>query len=86
VRIIAPVTAGTVLSTGAVSGLACLDPSPTWGFPSLSARHPVASYTALASAPLGSGWELFALAASVFFACFLVAGLRRRRREQEARQ
>ena len=88
-RILRPFAAGTVLSTGAASGLACLDPGPSWGFPHLSARHPLASYTALAAAPLGNGWELFALVAFVMAACFAVSGWRTRRRpegEQEARQ
>jgi hypothetical protein len=79
VRIVAPVVTGTGLSAGAVTGLACLDPSPSWGFPHMSARHPVASYTALGAAPLGSFWETFALVAFIMAACFLIAGLRRRR-------
>ena len=76
-RIVAPMAAGTGLSTAAVTGLACLDPSPSWGFPAMSARHPLASYTALGAAPLGSFWETFALVAFIMAACFLVAGLRR---------
>jgi hypothetical protein len=86
VRVIAPMAAGTGISTAAVTGLACLDPSPSWGFPAVSARHPLASYTVLGEAPLGSFWETFALVAFIMAACFLVAGLRRRRDEQEARQ
>ena len=85
-RILRPLAAGTGLSTAAVSGLACLDPGPSWGFPHLSARHPLASYTALASAPLGSGWELFALVASVMTACFLISGWRARRRAGSAEE
>ena len=78
-RIIAPAAAGTGISAAAVTGLACLDPSPSWGFPHMSARHPLASYTALGAAPLGSFWETFALVALIMAACFLVALLRRRR-------
>jgi hypothetical protein len=74
VTILRPLAAGTVLSTGAVSGLACLDPSPSWGFPRMSARHPLAAYVALGAAPLGSFWETFALVAFIMAACFLVAG------------
>jgi hypothetical protein len=84
VRIIAPAATGTGISTAAVTGLACLDPAPSWGFPALSARHPLASYTALAAAPLGSFWETFALVAFILAACFLVSGLRRRRRAYPA--
>lgn len=85
-RIIAPLGAGTGISTAAVTGLACLDPSPSWGFPDVSARHPLASYTALGAAPLGGFWETFALVAFILAACFLVDGLRRRHGEQEAGQ
>jgi hypothetical protein len=76
-RIIAPAVTGTGLSTAAVTGLACLDPAPAWGFPHLSARHPLASYVALGAAPLGSFWETFALVALIFAACFFVAWRRR---------
>jgi hypothetical protein len=34
-------------------------------FPRLRARHPLASYLALAAAPTGNGWEAFALAALI---------------------
>jgi hypothetical protein len=46
----------------------------------LSARHPVASYLALAAAPAGNGWKLFAVVALVFTGCFLVSFRRRARR------
>ncbi len=46
----------------------------------LSLQHPVASYMALAAAPTGNGWELFAVVASIFAACFLVSGRHRVRR------
>ena len=74
-----PLFAGTVLSFGAVIAAARFDPGPA-AFPRLSARHLLASYMALASAPFGNGWELFALVAFLYFACFLVAGLWRARR------
>jgi len=77
----APLAAGTAVNLAAVSGLACLDPGPVQ-FPPLSARHPLASYMALAAAPFGNAWELFALVASVFAVCFLVAGRRRYRRAE----
>jgi len=79
----APLAAGTAVNLAAVSGLACLDPGPV-PFPDLSARHPVASYMALAAAPFGNAWELFALVASVFAVCFFVAGRRRSRRAEDA--
>ena len=71
-----PLIAGTVLSFGAVAGLAHFDPGRV-AFPHLSPRHLVASYMALADAPFGNGLELFALVAVIFAACFLVAGRRR---------
>jgi len=75
----APLAAGAAVNLAAVSGLACLDPG-TVPFPHLSARHPLASYMALAAAPTGNGWELLTLVAFIFAACFLVSGWRRHRR------
>ena len=46
--------AGTVLSLAAVAAIASQDPGPA-AFPRLSARHPLASYRALADAPFGNG-------------------------------
>jgi hypothetical protein len=46
----------------------------------LSARYPLRAYLALAGAPLGSGWELFALIALIFSVGIFVAGLRQERR------
>ena len=66
--IVRPFVAGTVLSCGAVAAIARLDPGPA-AFPHMSARHPVASYMALAAAPFGNGWELFALVAFIYGAC-----------------
>ena len=74
-----PLVAGTVLSLGAVAMIARQDPGRAT-VPYLSARHPLASYRALADAPFGNGLELFALVAFVFFACFLAAGWRHARR------
>ena len=74
----APLAAGAAVNLAAVSGLACLDPG-TVPFPHLSARHPLASYMALAAAPTGNAWELFTVGAFIFAACFLVAGWRRTR-------
>jgi hypothetical protein len=45
----------------------------------LTWRHPARSYLLLAAAPTGNGWELFAVVASIFAACFLVSGLRQYR-------
>ena len=75
----APLAAGAAVNLAAVSGLACLDPG-TVPFPHLSARHPLASYMALAAAPTGNGWELFAVVALIFAACILVSGWRHARR------
>ena len=77
--------AGTVLSFGAVAAIASQDPGPV-AFPRLSARHPVASYRALADAPFGNGLELFALTAFIYFVCIFVAGWRRARRPDPRRE
>ena len=72
--------AGTVLSLAAVAVIAGNDPGPAV-FPRLSARHPLASYLALAAAPFGNGAELFALVAFIFAVCIFVAGRRHGRPE-----
>jgi hypothetical protein len=72
-------TAGTVLSLAAVAVIAREDPGPV-SFPRMPARHPVASYRALAAAPFGNGLELFGLIASIFTVCIFVAGCRHARR------
>ena len=77
-----PFAAGTVLSLAAVAGLASQDPGPA-NLPPLSLRHPQSVYLALAAAPFGNGWELFAPVAFIYFACFLVSGWRRRARTGE---
>jgi hypothetical protein len=77
--------AGTVLSLGAVAAIASQDPGPVT-FPRLQARHPLASYLALAAAPFGDGWELFALIALIYSACLFVWGLRDARRHDRGRE
>ncbi len=77
--VIRTLAAGTVLSLAAVAAIASQDPGPV-SFPHLSARHPLASYRALADAAFGNGLELFALVASIFAVCIFVAGWRRARR------
>ena len=44
-------------------------------------HHPVASYLALAAAPTGNGWGLFAVLSVIYVLCLLVAGWRKARRE-----
>jgi hypothetical protein len=80
-----PLVAGTVLSLAAVAAIASQDPGPAV-FPRLSARHPLASYRALAGAPTGNGLELFALTAFIYFACIFVAGWRHARRHGPGRE
>jgi hypothetical protein len=85
VRILA---AGTVLSLAAVAAIASQDPGPA-SFPRMSARHPLASYLALASVPTGNGLELFTLftlVAFIFAACIFVAGWRHARRHGPGRE
>ena len=79
-----PLSAGTVLSLAAVAAIASQDPGPAT-FPPMSGRHPLASYRALADAPLGNGLELFALVAFIYFACIFVAGWRHARRPDPGR-
>ena len=79
--------AGTVLSlvvVGAwsVSAEATMGPVPPLH---LSVHHPVASYLALASAPAGNGWALFAVLSVIYMAALLVAGWRKARRESRQR-
>ena len=73
---------GTVLSMAVASAwswMAALTIGPA-GPLGLSWRHPLASYLALAAAPTGNAWELSAVVAFIFGACFLVSGRRRCRR------
>jgi hypothetical protein len=80
-----PLAAGTVLSLAAVAAIASQDPGPA-AFPRLSARHPAASYMALAAAPFGNGLELFGLVALIFASCIFVAGWRHARRPARGRE
>jgi hypothetical protein len=77
--------AGTALSLAAVAVIASQDPDRA-AFPRLSARHPLTSYLALASAPTGNGAELFALVAFIFAVCIFVAGRRHARRSDSGRE
>jgi hypothetical protein len=81
VNLRAPLIAGTVLSlavTAAWAWLPALTIGPA-GPLHLTWRHPAASYVALAAAPVGNGWELFAVVAFIYAACLLVSGWRQRR-------
>jgi len=48
----------------------------------LSVHHLVASYLALASAPTGNGWALFAVLSVIYMLALLVSGWRKARRER----
>ena len=78
----APLAAGTVLSLGAVAAIASQDPGPAT-FPRMPARRPLACYLALAAAPFGNGWELFALVATIYSVCLFAWGLRDARRRDQ---
>ena len=81
----APLAAGAVLSLGAVAAIASQDPGPAPVL-HLSARHPLGSYLALAAAPFGNGWELFALVALIYAACLFAWGLRDAHRDDRRRE
>jgi hypothetical protein len=81
----ASLAAGTVLSLGAVAAIASQDPGPA-SVPRLSVRRPLGSYLALAAAPFGNGWELFALVALIYAACLFAWGLRDARRDGRGRE
>ena len=81
----APLAAGTVLSLGAVAAIASQDPGRA-SVPRLSVRRPLGSYFALATAPFGNGWELFALVALIYVACLFAWGLRDTRRDDRRRE
>ena len=66
--------------TAAWAWMSALTIGPAAGPLDVTWRHPEASYMTLAAAPTGNGWELFAVVAFIFAVCFLVTGLRRRRR------
>jgi hypothetical protein len=72
--------AGTVISvavTAVWSWTAAAATGPTG--PLHLGRDPLADYAQLADAATGSGLALFAVVAAVYFACFLVSGLRYRK-------
>jgi hypothetical protein len=82
-----PLVAGTVLSmvvTGAwvITSEATMGPPPAMH---LSVHHLAASYLALASAPTGNGWALFAVLSVIYMLALLVAGWRKARREGRRR-
>ena len=77
----APLITGTIVSlavTAAWAWMSALTIGPA-GPLHLTWRHPARSYLLLAAAPVGNGWELFAVIALIFAACFLVSGLRHAR-------
>jgi hypothetical protein len=87
-RIRVPLVTGTILSlvvTSAWAWMSALTVGPA-GPLDLTRRHPAASYVTLAAAPTGNGWELFAVVAFIYFACFLVAGWRHARRHSPGRE
>jgi len=73
--------AGTVVSLLVVGAWSLLAAATTGPVPRLhlSWHHPLASYAALASAPTGIGWELFAVLSVIYTLCLLVAGWRKGR-------
>lgn len=72
--------AGTVLSLGVVSAWSLTAAASIGEAPPLhlSVHHLAASYLALANAPTGNGWELFAVVALIYTLCLFAAGWRRR--------
>jgi hypothetical protein len=81
-RLRGPLVADTIVSlevTAAWAWMSAVAIGPA-GPLDLTWRHPVASYVLLAAAPVGNGWELFAVVAFIYAACFLIAGRRHARR------
>jgi hypothetical protein len=85
---------GAALVTGTIVSLAV---TAAWAWVSavtigpagpldLTWRHPARSYLMLAAAPAGNGWELLAVVAVIYAACFLVAGWRRARGHDRGRE
>ena len=79
--------AGTALSLVVVgfwsaAAAAMGPPSPLH----VSVHHPVASYLALAAAPTGNGWALFAVLSVIYMLALLVAGWRKAHREGRRRR
>jgi hypothetical protein len=86
-RLRAPLVTGTIVSlavTSAWAWMSALTIGPA-GPLDLTWRHPIASYVALAAAPVGNGWELFAVVAFIFGVCFLMSGWRHARRHGPGR-
>ena len=75
-------TTGLIISLAVTAGWAWLSSVAVGpaGPMNLTLHHPAASYLALAAAPTGNAWELFAVVAFIFTVCFLVTGWRRARR------
>ena len=87
-RLRATLVTGTIVSlavTAAWAWLSALAIGPA-GPLYLTWRHPARSYVMLAAAPAGNGWELFAVVASIYAACFVVAGWRHARRQGPGRE
>jgi len=75
----AALAAGTALSlavTAAWAWAASLTIGPA--APLHLSRNLVSDYAQLAAAPVGDGWELFTVVASIYAACLLISGWRRR--------
>ena len=87
-RLRVPLVTGTIVSlavTAAWAWLSVLTIGPA-GPLHLTWRHPTASYMTLAAAPVGNGWELFAVVAFIYAVCFVVAGWRHARRPDPRRE
>ena len=87
-RLGAPLVTGTIVSlavTAVWAWMSALATGPA-GPRDLTWRHPARSYLTLAAAPAGNGWELFAVVAFIYAACFLVAGWRHARRHDRGRE
>jgi hypothetical protein len=79
-RLRGPLVTGTIVSLAVTAAWASALTIGPAGPLDLTWRHPAASYVTLAAAPAGNGWELFAVVAFIYAACFLVAGWRHARR------
>ena len=87
-RMRAALVTGTIVSlavTAAWAWMSALTIGPA-GPLHLTWRHPAASYVTLAAAPVGNGSELFAVVASIYAACFLLAGWRHALRHGPGRE
>jgi hypothetical protein len=87
-RIRGALVTGTIVSlavTAAWAWMSALTIGPS-GPLHLTWRHPAASYVLLAAAPVGKGWELFAVVAAIYAACIFVAGWQGARRPGPGRE